>query len=46
MGESPIDKEITIRKAEPGDHARVISVIPDWWGGRDLTAIFDEDGDE
>jgi len=39
VGHSPIDKEITIRKAELDDHARIISVIPDWWGGRDLRAM-------
>lgn len=26
--------EIEIRGAEPADHARVIAVLDDWWGGR------------
>lgn len=30
--------DLNIRTAIPEDHQRVISVIPDWWGGRDLTA--------
>lgn len=25
---------LTIRNAEPSDHARVIAVVDDWWGGR------------
>ncbi len=25
---------MTIRHAEPGDHARVVAVIDEWWGGR------------
>ena len=33
------DKEIRIRNAEPSDHSRIISVMPNWWGGRDLTAM-------
>jgi ribosomal protein S18 acetylase RimI-like enzyme len=24
----------TIRHAEPADHARVVAVVDDWWGGR------------
>ncbi|UCD33538.1 MAG: GNAT family N-acetyltransferase [Desulfobacterales bacterium] len=28
-----------IRKAEPTDHNRIVSVMKDWWGGRDLTAM-------
>ena len=27
---------IKIRNAKPSDHQNVISIIPDWWGGRDL----------
>ena len=26
--------ELTIRDAEPDDHARVIAVLDEWWGGR------------
>jgi diaminobutyrate acetyltransferase len=25
---------VNVRRAEPSDHARVASVIDDWWGGR------------
>jgi len=28
---------IRIRNAKPSDHENIISVIPDWWGGRDLS---------
>ena len=29
----------TIRAARPEDHGRIINVLPDWWGGRDLTSM-------
>ncbi len=29
---------IKIRNAKPWDHQKIISVIPSWWGGRDLSA--------
>lgn len=32
-------REFTIRTAKPSDHHRVIRVMPDWWKGRDLTAM-------
>jgi len=28
----------TIRNTKPTDHERVLAVMPDWWGGRDLTS--------
>lgn len=28
-----------IRNAEPSDHARVIGVIDEWWGGRPMAAM-------
>ena len=28
-----------LRQAEPADHARVIAVIDDWWGGREMAAM-------
>jgi ribosomal protein S18 acetylase RimI-like enzyme len=28
-----------IRPAEPGDHARVIAVVDEWWGGRAMAAM-------
>ena len=34
-----MQKNITIRKAKPSDHASIISALKDWWGGRDLTAM-------
>lgn len=30
---------ITIRNAGPSDHENVISVMPSWWDGRDLTSM-------
>lgn len=29
---------VDIRQAVPSDHPAVIRAMPDWWGGRDLTA--------
>ncbi len=28
-----------IRHPEPSDHERIMAVMPDWWGGRDLRAM-------
>jgi ribosomal protein S18 acetylase RimI-like enzyme len=28
-----------IRHAEPSDHARVIAVVDEWWGGRPMSAM-------
>lgn len=33
--ELPID--FKIRNSKPSDYQRIISVLKDWWGGRDLT---------
>ncbi len=30
--------KIEIRNGRPSDHRKVIAVMPDWWGGRDLTS--------
>jgi len=30
--------EVRIRNARPSDHGKVISVMPEWWGGRDLSS--------
>jgi ribosomal protein S18 acetylase RimI-like enzyme len=30
---------IVIRHARPDDHARIVAVIDDWWGGRRLSAL-------
>lgn len=29
----------TLRGATPDDHARILEVMPVWWGGRDLRAL-------
>ncbi len=29
---------VRIRNARPSDHEKVISVMPEWWGGRDLSS--------
>jgi GNAT superfamily N-acetyltransferase len=30
---------LIIRNSKPSDHQRIISVMKDWWGGRDLTLM-------
>jgi ribosomal protein S18 acetylase RimI-like enzyme len=30
--------DITIRNGRASDHEKVVSVMPDWWGGRDLSS--------
>ena len=32
----PLWSGLEIRQAEPSDHARVIAVLDDWWGGRHM----------
>jgi GNAT superfamily N-acetyltransferase len=32
-----LPKGLRIRNSKPSDHQRIILVIKDWWGGRDLT---------
>lgn len=32
-----LPKDSIIRKSKPSDHQKIISVLKDWWGGRDLT---------
>ena len=34
---SKLPKNIIIRNSKPSDHHRIINVLKDWWGGRDLT---------
>lgn len=34
---SELPKGLCIRHSEPFDHHRIIRVVKDWWGGRDLT---------
>src|SRR4051812_47483606 len=30
---------LRIRPAEPNDHARVVAIVDDWWGGRSMAAM-------
>jgi hypothetical protein len=30
--------DVSIRNARPSDHEKVISVMPEWWDGRDLSS--------
>lgn len=39
MGHFVIENTFKIRNAEPSDHGRIISIMPNWWGGRDLRAM-------
>ncbi len=32
-------QELRWRRPEPGDHARIMAVIDDWWGGRSMRAM-------
>ena len=32
-----LPKGLTVRNSKPADHKRIILVMKDWWGGRDLT---------
>ncbi len=34
---SELPQGLSLRKSRPSDHHRIISVLEDWWGGRDLT---------
>jgi predicted GNAT superfamily acetyltransferase len=36
---NPPDDQITIRGGVPEDHQRIIPLMPDWWDGRDLSAM-------
>jgi ribosomal protein S18 acetylase RimI-like enzyme len=38
MQKAILDNQFRIRTAAPSDHKRIISVLVDWWGGRDLLA--------
>jgi L-amino acid N-acyltransferase YncA len=35
----PTDDGLVLRHAEPSDHARVLAVLDEWWGGRSMTAM-------
>ena len=32
-------QDLVLRHAEPADHARVVAVVDDWWGGRSMAAM-------
>jgi len=32
-----LPKDLTVRNSKPSDHQQIISVMKEWWGGRDLT---------
>jgi ribosomal protein S18 acetylase RimI-like enzyme len=32
-----LPKGLKVRNANPSDHQKIIGVLKDWWGGRDLT---------
>jgi GNAT superfamily N-acetyltransferase len=34
-----LPKGLTVRNSCPADHQRIIAVMKDWWGGRDLTQM-------
>jgi pimeloyl-ACP methyl ester carboxylesterase/ribosomal protein S18 acetylase RimI-like enzyme len=36
---SPLPKPFTLRHAIEADHARILGVLSDWWGGRDLSHL-------
>jgi len=36
--QSPDENKLRIRTAAPSDHAAIMAVMPDWWGGRDIRA--------
>lgn len=38
MGDMEKISHLKIRNAKPSDHKRIVSVIPEWWGGRDLSS--------
>ncbi|MCA9898749.1 MAG: GNAT family N-acetyltransferase [Anaerolineales bacterium] len=42
MDETLTQKNIRTRLAQPSDYERIISVMPSWWNGRNLTALLPE----
>lgn len=36
---SELPKDLIVRNSKPEDHQRIIAVMKDWWGGRDLTKM-------
>jgi len=39
LNERALEDGVTIRFASPSDHPKIVSVMPEWWGGRDLTGM-------
>jgi L-amino acid N-acyltransferase YncA len=37
--ETALPDGLTLRKGRPEDHPRIVAVLKQWWGGRDLTAM-------
>ena len=37
MSNAPLSNELRLRHVERSDHARVIAVIDEWWGGRPMS---------
>lgn len=33
------ESDFKIRNAQASDHPRIMAVMPEWWGGRDLTSL-------
>ena len=38
MGDSLLSHELRLRHVERSDHARVLAVLDDWWGGRPMSS--------
>lgn len=36
---SKLPRDLIVRNSKPEDHHRIIAVLKDWWGGRDLTKM-------
>jgi len=34
-----LPQDLIVRNSKPEDHQRIIAVMKDWWGGRDLTKM-------
>jgi len=34
-----LNEGLNVRNCSPSDHPRIIGVLKDWWGGRDLTVM-------
>lgn len=34
-----LPNDLKTRNSKPSDHSRIINILKDWWGGRDLTGL-------